>query len=110
MATRVWVEICCGEPGTGGVRILEIIDLTKRYEGGVLAVDRLNLKVGPGEIFVMLGANGASKTTTVNLIFNLIQPTSGMIKIKGIDAVKNPLEARKNAAFVSEDVRLYEGI
>jgi len=90
--------------------MLEIIDLTKRYEDGVLAVDRLNLKVGPGEIFVMLGANGAGKTTTVNLIFNLIQPTSGTIRINGIDAVKNPLEARKHAAFVSEDVRLYQGI
>lgn len=63
--------------------MLEIIDLTKRYEDGVLAVDRLNLRVGPGEIFVMLGANGAGKTTTVNLIFNLIQPTSGTIKDQG---------------------------
>jgi len=63
--------------------MLEIIDLTKRYEDGVLAVDRLNLRVGPGEIFVMLGANGAGKTTTVNLISNLIQPTSGTIKDQG---------------------------
>lgn len=87
--------------------MLKINELVKRYEDGVLAVDRLNLKVEPGEIFVMLGANGAGKTTTVNLIFNLIQPSGGRIKIKGIDATRNPLQARKHAAFVSEDVRLY---
>ncbi|RLG09491.1 MAG: ABC transporter ATP-binding protein [Thaumarchaeota archaeon] len=88
--------------------MLEIVDLVKRYEDGVLALDGLNLKVARGEIYVMLGPNGAGKTTTVNLIFNFIQPTSGTIKVKGIDAVRDPLGARRHAAFVSEDVRLYD--
>ncbi len=88
--------------------LLEIVDLVKRYEDGVLALDGLNLKVARGEIYVMLGPNGAGKTTTVNLIFNFIQPTSGTIKVKGIDAVRDPLGARRHAAFVSEDVRLYD--
>jgi len=90
------------------VSLLEIVDLVKRYEDGVLALDGLNLKVARGEIYVMLGPNGAGKTTTVNLIFNFIQPTSGTIKVKGIDAVRDPLGARRHAAFVSEDVRLYD--
>ena len=44
--------------------MLEAIDLTKRYEDGHLALDALNLRIEPGEIFFLLGANGAGKSTT----------------------------------------------
>ena len=47
--------------------MLQAIDLSKRYEDGVLALDALNLEVKPGEIYCLLGANGAGKTTTINL-------------------------------------------
>lgn len=87
--------------------MLEAIDLTKRYEDDFLALDHLNLKVEPGEIFCLLGANGAGKTTTINLFLNFIEPTSGTAKIKDIDVTKNPLEAKKYVAYVSENVMLY---
>jgi ABC-2 type transport system ATP-binding protein len=87
--------------------MLEIVDLSKRYENGVLAVDQLNLTVQPGEIFTMLGANGAGKTTTLMLILGFTEPTSGTAGLCGVDVVKNPLEAKKHVAYVSENVMLY---
>ena len=87
--------------------MLEAIDLTKRYPDGRLALDALNLKVEPGEIFCLLGANGAGKTTTLNLFMNFTQPTAGKVRINGIDAVRNPTEAKKHVAYLMESVALY---
>jgi ABC-2 type transport system ATP-binding protein len=87
--------------------MLEAINLTKRYEDGQLALDDLTFKVEPGEIFCMFGANGAGKTTTINLFLNFIPPTSGTALIEGIDVVRDPLKAKRNVSFVSENVMLY---
>ena len=86
---------------------LEIEGLSKRYEDGVLAVDKLDLKVEPGEVFCMLGANGAGKTTTLMLVLGFTEPTEGTARICGVDVTKNPLEAKKHVAYVSENVMLY---
>lgn len=94
-------EIVNGQP------LLEAVNLSKKYEDGVLALDNLNLQVQPGEIYAMLGANGAGKTTSINLFLNLIEPTSGEAKINGIVSHKDPLAAKKYIAFVSENVMLY---
>jgi len=87
--------------------ILKADDLSKRYEDGVLALDHLNLEVRAGEVYCLLGANGAGKTTTINLFLNFIPPTTGTCYINGIDVTKDPLEAKKYVAFVSENVMLY---
>ena len=87
--------------------ILKADDLSKRYEDGVLALDHLNLEVRPGEVYCLLGANGAGKTTTINLFLNFIPPTTGTCFVNGIDVTKDPLEAKKFVAFVSENVMLY---
>jgi ABC-2 type transport system ATP-binding protein len=87
--------------------ILKAENLSKRYEDGILALDHLNLEVRPGEVYCLLGANGAGKTTTINLFLNFIPPTTGICYIKGIDVNKDPLEAKKHVAFVSENVMLY---
>jgi len=87
--------------------MLETINLTKRYEDGQLAVDRLNFKVEPGEIFCMFGANGSGKTTTINLLLNFIPPTEGTALIEGIDVTKEPLRSKDYVSFVSENVMLY---
>jgi ABC-2 type transport system ATP-binding protein len=55
----------------------------------------------------MLGANGAGKTTTIDLVLGFIEPTEGTALINGIDVVKDPLEAKKYVAYVSENVMLY---
>lgn len=87
--------------------MLQAIELTKRYEDGLLALDHVSFEVKPGEIFCMLGANGAGKTTTINLFLNFIDPTEGQALIDGIDTAKNPLDAKRYVSFVSENVMLY---
>jgi ABC-2 type transport system ATP-binding protein len=87
--------------------LLKAEDLSKRYEDGILALDHLNLEVRGGEVYCLLGANGAGKTTTINLFLNFIPPTTGTCFINGIDVTRDPLEAKKYVAFVSENVMLY---
>ena len=87
--------------------MLQAIDLSKRYEDGLLALDHLNVEVKEGEIFCLLGANGAGKTTTINLFLNFIDPTDGTAFINGVDVAKDPLEAKKYVSYVSENVMLY---
>lgn len=89
--------------------LLEARALTKRYETGVVAVERLDLRVHAGEIYALLGANGAGKTTTINLFLNFIEPTDGFAFLAGINCARDPLAAKKHAAFVSENVMLYGG-
>jgi ABC-2 type transport system ATP-binding protein len=87
--------------------MIQAIDLTKRYEDGLLALDHLNLNIKPGQIYCLLGANGAGKTTTINLFFNFIEPSGGTALLNGVDCAKSPLDAKKHAAYVSENVMLY---
>jgi ABC-2 type transport system ATP-binding protein len=88
--------------------MLEAKDLTKKYEDGLLALDHLNFKVEPGEIFCMFGANGAGKTTAINLFLGFIPPSEGTALIEGIDVVKEPLKSKEHVSFVSENVMLYD--
>jgi len=87
--------------------LLEAVNLTKKYEDGVLALDHVSFGVEGGRVFSMLGANGAGKTTTINLFLNLIEPSEGEARINGFVSHKDPLEAKKYVAFVSENVMLY---
>lgn len=87
--------------------LLEAVNLTKRYEDGVLALDHVSFSVMPGQLFAMLGGNGAGKTTTINLFLNFIEPTEGEARIDGIPSHKDPLAAKERIAFVSENVMLY---
>jgi ABC-2 type transport system ATP-binding protein len=87
--------------------MLETRDLTKVYDNTILAVNKLNLKVNPGEIYVVLGANGAGKSTTISMLLNFIDPTSGTAFVNDIEIPRYPLEAKKHLAYVSENVELY---
>jgi ABC-2 type transport system ATP-binding protein len=87
--------------------VLEAVNLTKRYEDGVLALDHVSFAVQPGQVYAMLGANGAGKTTTINLFLNFIDPSDGEARIAGIVTHKEPLRAKANVAYVSENVMLY---
>jgi ABC-2 type transport system ATP-binding protein len=89
--------------------MLEAIDLTKRY-GDKLALDRLSLRIDPGEVFCLLGANGAGKTTTINLFLNFVTPTAGTAKIDGLDVTLHPLDTKKAVAYIPEQVTLYRNL
>ena len=87
--------------------MIQAINLTKRYEDGLLALDHVTYDIHPGEVYCLLGANGAGKTTTINLFLDFIPPTEGEAHINGINCHQNPLEAKKYVAYVSENVMLY---
>lgn len=82
--------------------LLEIENLVKQYKNGPRANDGISLFVEEGEVFGLLGPNGAGKTTLINQIIGLKVPTSGSIKIDGIDVVANPDYARKNCSFQAQ--------
>lgn len=87
--------------------MIEARKLTKKYEDGHIALREVNFEVYPGQIFALLGGNGAGKTTSINLFLNLIEPTEGEALINGIVSHKEPLIAKQNVAYVSENVMLY---
>ena len=86
--------------------MLEAVRLTKQY-GSHLALDRLDLKVDPGEVFCLLGANGAGKTTTINLFLNFVDPTSGKALINGVDVTADPVGTKRFVSYIPEHVMLY---
>jgi ABC-2 type transport system ATP-binding protein len=94
-------------PANTAEPLLEAVNLTKRYEDGVLALDRVSFSVHPGQVFAMLGGNGAGKTTTINLFLNFIEPTEGEARVAGVATHREPLAAKEKLAFVSENVMLY---
>jgi len=88
---------------------LETIELSKRF-GERLAVDRLTISIGPGEIYCLLGPNGAGKTTTINLFLGFLEPTSGTVRIGGLDVARNPVETKHHVAYIPEQVMLYRNL
>lgn len=72
-----------------------------------LAVDSISFRCEPGRVFSLLGPNGAGKTTTLRMLSTIFKPTSGSIKIAGIDAIENPQEARKKIGFLTGSTGLY---
>jgi ABC-2 type transport system ATP-binding protein len=89
--------------------MIEIIGVSKSYGGGTKkAVDHLTLTVRPGEIFGFLGPNGAGKTTTIKMMVGLLRPDSGTIRINGYDAVAQPLDAKRQIAFVPDTPEVYD--
>jgi ABC-2 type transport system ATP-binding protein len=84
--------------------IVEIEALTKIYESKqrVVAVDGLDLELKQGEIFGLLGPNGAGKTTTISIATTRTLPTSGTVRIAGIDVVRHPAHARQLIGVVPQ--------
>lgn len=84
--------------------IVDIQSLRKVYDGKqkVTAVDGINLAVREGELFGLLGPNGAGKTTTISISTTRALPTSGMVRIAGIDVVENPALARCHIGVVPQ--------
>ena len=83
---------------------LELSSLTKRYDDGFLALDRVDLEVGAGEFFGLLGPNGAGKTTLISAVCNLIRVTEGEARVFGHP--HDALEARRLVGLAEQDVNL----
>jgi sodium transport system ATP-binding protein len=87
--------------------LIELEHLSKSY-GDLQAVSDLSLRVGEGEVYALLGANGAGKTTALRCLATLLQPTSGTARIAGFDAVREPLEVRRRLGFLAASMGLYQ--
>ena len=85
---------------------LEIRALTKRFDRP--AVDNLDLTVRVGEFYGLLGPNGAGKTTTLRMVAGLLAPDNGSIKVFGVDALTDPVEAKRIMAWVSDEPMIYD--
>jgi ABC-2 type transport system ATP-binding protein len=88
---------------------IEVTGLRKEY-GSFTAVESLDFNVRKGEIFGIVGPNGAGKTTTLKMLSGLIIPTSGRIKIQGLDLGKNSRAIKQKLGFLPEESPLYEGM
>ena len=76
--------------------------------GNFRAVNNISFSIPTGQIVGLLGPNGAGKTTTMRMISGFIEPTSGTIKIDGIDIHENPVEAKKKIGYMPESAPLYQ--
>src|SRR3972149_1771970 len=86
--------------------MIEAENLVKRFNDFV-AVDRVSLRVEPGEVVALLGPNGAGKTTTVRMLAALVAPTSGRASVAGFDVTRDPIEVRRRVGVLTEAPGLY---
>ncbi|NBS68583.1 ABC transporter ATP-binding protein [bacterium] len=82
---------------------IEIIDLQKTYKSGTKALQGASLSVKQGECFALLGPNGAGKSTIIGILTGLVNPTSGEVKVMGVDALQHPSEAKACIGVVPQE-------
>jgi len=87
--------------------MIEVSALTKCY-GEFTAVRDLSFAVLPGEVLGLVGPNGAGKTTTLRCLTGIIPPTSGAIRLGGIDLAADPVAAKRQLAFFPDEPRLFD--
>jgi ABC-2 type transport system ATP-binding protein len=87
--------------------VIEVNALSRRY-GSRLAVNDVSFRVEPGEIVGFLGPNGAGKTTTLRMLTGYLAPTTGDVRIDGIDAIADSIAARARLGYMPEGVPLYK--
>lgn len=87
--------------------MIQLQNISKSYSGTVKAASNISLHVKPGEIFGFLGPNGAGKTTTIKMITGILYPDHGQIIVNGINALEQPLEAKKQFGYVPDNPDLF---
>src|SRR5438067_13146725 len=85
---------------------IEAEGLVRTFKGGIRAVDGVDLSVEPGEIYGFLGPNGAGKSTTVHVLTTLLPPTSGRIRVGGLDVVTQASAVRRLIGAALQEVAL----
>ena len=85
---------------------LELHGLVKRFDRP--AVDGLELRVRSGEFYALLGPNGAGKTTTLRMIAGLLRPDAGTIRVEGVDALADPVAAKRIMAWIPDEPMIYD--
>ena len=85
---------------------IEAEKLAREYKGGIKAVDGIDLRIEPGEIYGFLGPNGAGKSTTVHMLTTLLPPTSGTARVAGYDIVKQGPQVRASIGAALQEAAL----
>lgn len=86
--------------------MLKAESLKKEYSG-YPALKGIDIQVGSGEIYCLLGANGAGKSTTINIFLGFTRPTSGTVSINGVDVVKEGERTKEFITYIPENLVLY---
>jgi ABC-2 type transport system ATP-binding protein len=86
--------------------IIETHDLTRRFET-LTAVDRLNLTVEAGEVFGLVGPDGAGKTTTLRMLCGLMDPTEGSARVAGYDVARQSQAVKDHIGYMAQRFGLY---
>src|SRR6201992_2271632 len=92
--------------GTAGSAGIEAVDLVREFKNGPRAVDGINLRVEPGEIYGFLGPNGAGKSTTVLMLTTLLPPTAGTARVAGYDIVTEGPRVRSSIGAALQEAAL----
>ncbi|MGB3538407.1 MAG: ABC transporter ATP-binding protein, partial [Mesorhizobium sp.] len=87
--------------------VIEASGLVKRY-GRFPAVDGIDLTIGKGEVFGLLGPNGSGKTTTILLLLGLTEPTAGTIRVLGLDPLRQPLAVKRRVGYLPDQIGFYD--
>jgi ABC-2 type transport system ATP-binding protein len=86
--------------------MIQLQQVNKSFKGSA-ALQNLTLEVRVGEILGLLGANGAGKSTTINLLLGFLKPDSGVVRINGFSPTKNTSDVRQWIGYIPENVALY---
>jgi ABC-2 type transport system ATP-binding protein len=89
--------------------IIETHDLTKRF-GETIAVDHLNLSIAQGEIFGLVGPDGAGKTTTLRMLCGLMDPTEGTARVAGRDVARESQAVKDRIGYMAQRFGLYQDL
>jgi ABC-2 type transport system ATP-binding protein len=92
--------------GPGDAPVIAARGLTRRF-GDFTAVDAIDVSIGKGEVFGLLGANGAGKTTAIRMLCGTLAPSAGEIQVAGIDMVRRARRARGRIGYVAQRFALY---
>lgn len=87
--------------------MVKLENITKNYGGNILAVDNLSLDIKPGQIVGFIGPNGAGKTTAIKMLTGILTPDSGSVTINGFNIATDPIMAKKQFGYVSDNPNSY---
>ena len=89
--------------------VIQVENLTRRF-GDLVAVNQLNLTVESGEIFGLVGPDGAGKTTTLRLLCGLLDPTEGIVRVAGYDVTRDTQDVRDRIGYMAQRFGLYQDL
>jgi ABC-2 type transport system ATP-binding protein len=90
--------------------MIEISNLTKKYESGKVALDNISFSIAPGEVCGYIGTNGAGKTTTIKIITGALEFDSGSVIVFNLDVKTKPTEVKKITGYVPESGNIFNSL